>query len=193
MKLRLTILPLTTLLLGAFVLTGCPPKKKLAIEEKPKEEKKVEVDPDAEAKEAEARAKAGDIQIQQDWTEIPNLQNIEFDYDSATLNDSARAALKTNVAIIKKLPKSVVVRVEGHCDSRGTIEYNIALGQRRASAVKSYYATAGIGKSRLDTISFGEERPLCSDEIDSCWARNRRGATKVKNAQAITVKASELK
>ena len=63
----------------------------------------------------------------------------------------------------------------------------------RANAVKAYYATSGIAKSRLDTISFGEERPSCTQETDACWAQNRRGVTKVKNAQALTIKADQLK
>ncbi len=163
----------------------------MAIEEKPKPEVAVatatETAPDLVVPAAD------DIQINQDWTEIPNLQVALFAYDAATLDDTARAVLKNNVAIIKKLPASVVVRIEGHCDDRGTVEYNIALGQRRANAVKAYYATAGIAKSRLDTISFGEERPSCTQETEACWAQNRRGVTKVKNAQALTIKADELK
>ncbi len=182
---------LLSVLLGGFVLTGCPPKKKLAIEEKPAEEVVVE-DPNA-ADAANKQLAPGDIEIMQDWTDVPSLQAVQFDYDSATLNDAARATLKTNVAIIKKLPKTVSVRVEGHCDDRGTVEYNIALGQRRASAVRSYYATAGIAKTRLDTISFGEERPICNEMTDGCWARNRRGATKVKNPTNVIIKAGDLK
>lgn len=191
MKLRSNAWMLVSILMGGFLLTGCPPKKKLAIEEKPADEK---VQEDANATDANSNALApGDIEIMQDWTDVPSLKAIQFGYDSATLDDSARAALKSNVSLIKKLPKTVVVRVEGHCDDRGTVEYNIALGQRRANAVKSYYSTAGIAKNRLDTISFGEERPLCNELTDDCWARNRRGATKVKNAQNIVIKAGDLK
>ncbi len=192
MKNRFSISMLVMFLAAAFALTGCPPKNKLAIDEKAKEEKpaeEVKTDENALSKELQP----GDVQIQQDWTEIPSLQLVPFGYDSANIDDAARAALKANVALIKKLPKTVVVRVEGHCDDRGTVEYNIALGQRRANAVKSYYATAGIAKSRLDTISFGEERPLCNEETDACWARNRRGVTKLKNAEAIVIKADQLK
>ena len=190
MKNRSYTLTLLPILLGAFLMTGCPPKKKLAIDEKPKEEKTEEVTSSTET--ATTAREPGDIEINQDWTEIPNLQMVRFGYDSASLDDAARAALKNNVAIIKKLPKTVTVRVEGHCDDRGTVEYNIALGQRRATAVKSYYATAGVGKSRLETISFGEERPLCNEENESCWAQNRRGATKVKNSSSIVVKQADL-
>ncbi len=191
MKHRMNAWMLISILATAVALTGCPPKKKLAIDEKAKEEQPQE-DANKDANADSNADAANSIQIKQDWTEIPNLQMIQFGYDSATLDDAARSVLKSNVAIIKKLPKTVSVRVEGHCDDRGTVEYNIALGQRRANAVKSYYATAGVAKSRLDTISFGEERPVCNEENDACWARNRRGATKVKNTESITIKNSDL-
>jgi peptidoglycan-associated lipoprotein len=167
------------LVLGIFLVAGCAPKKKLAIDEKPTDVTE-EVNEDATADLA-----AGDMPIGQDWSDIAALSVINFDYDSATLSTANRDTLKTNVATLKKLPSSVSVRVEGHCDDRGTVEYNIALGQRRANAVRSYYVTAGIGKNRIDTISFGEERPICTDATDDCWARNRRGATKVKNKENI--------
>jgi peptidoglycan-associated lipoprotein len=186
-------LSLISISLAVAVLTGCPPKKKMAIDEKAKPEVKVDTTT-VTSTDLETQTPApGDVQINQDWTEIPNLQVALFAYDAAGLDDAARAVLKNNVAIIKKLPTSVVVRIEGHCDDRGTVEYNIALGQRRANAVKAYYATAGISKSRLDTISFGEERPSCTQETDACWAQNRRGVTKVKNAQPLTIKADQLK
>jgi peptidoglycan-associated lipoprotein len=171
-------------------LTGCPPKKKLPIQEKP---------PVAEEKPTDATegedilAAPTDIRITQDWSEIPALQAILFALDSASLDDGGRATLKKNVAILKKLPKSVTIRVEGHCDDRGTIEYNIALGQRRANAIRSYYVTAGLPGARLETISFGEERPVCREASEDCWAKNRRGVTKVKNIEAITIKAGDLK
>ncbi len=100
---------------------------------------------------------------------------------------SAFGTLKDNVATLKKLPGSVQVIVEGYCDERGTIEYNVALGQRRADAVKTYYAHAGIPRSRLSTISYGKERPVCSDSTEECWARNRLGATRVRSDEPVTV------
>ncbi len=182
---RYSSLTVLILLAGSFLMTGCPPKKKMAIEDKPVED--VQVDPDA------TDAAFSDVQIGQDWAEIPALSAVNFDYDSTTLNDSNRAILKTNVAILKKLPASVTFRVEGHCDDRGTIEYNIALGQKRASAVSSFYGTSGISRSRLKTISYGEERPLCTDQNESCWSRNRRGVTTVRNDQPLTVKPETLR
>jgi peptidoglycan-associated lipoprotein len=188
LKTRSLVSFFTFVLLGSLVLTGCPPKKKLAIDQKPKEEVKEESAENADSKPLEP----GEVEITQDWTEIPALQTIRFGYDSASLDEAARQILKANVSIVKKLPNTVTVRVEGHCDDRGTVEYNIALGQRRADAVRSYYATAGIGRARLESISYGEERPVCNFETDECWAQNRRGVTKVKNSQKIRVKPEDL-
>ncbi len=176
--------PIIFALAGVLVLTGCPPKKKLAIEQPPIEEQK------EEAAEQPAEKK---IEITQDWTEIPALEIVKFEFDAAGLSPEAREVLKKNVAILKKLPTTVTVRVEGHCDDRGTVEYNVALGQRRANAVRSFYAKAGLTKARLETISYGEERPMCVEQTDDCWARNRRGVTKVKNKETITLKEEDLK
>ncbi len=176
-------------LVAMLALTGCPPKKPLNIDDK---NAQVEPTPDANA-DANANATASDIQIAQDWTEIPSLEMVHFGYDAAGLDDAGRNALKVNVAILKKLPATVKIRVEGHCDDRGTVEYNIALGQKRANAVRAYYVTTGIPKARIETISFGEERPLCTAATDECWAMNRRGATKVRNASPISVSPDSLK
>ncbi len=173
-------------LIAVLFLTGCPPKKKMAIEDRPKEETPLDDQTNADPA-------AGDVQIGQDWAEIPALTAINFDYDSATLNEANRVTLKTNVAILKKLPATVTFRVEGHTDDRGTVEYNLALGQRRANAVSSFYATAGLSRSRLKTISYGEERPTCSDASDSCWSRNRRAVTTVRNDAPVTIKSDTLK
>ncbi|MFN0118652.1 MAG: OmpA family protein [Elusimicrobiota bacterium] len=190
MKIRSNMFVLFAVVFGMLSLTGCPPKKKLSIDEK-KAEQQDQEEADKDAQDA-AALDADTIKIAQDWTEIPALALAPFAYDSASLDDTGRSALRKNVAILKKLPKSVTVRVEGHCDDRGTIEYNIALGQRRANALRSYYITSGIAKGRIETISFGEERPLCGEQTDACLAQNRRGSTKVRNAQAISVKNSDL-
>lgn len=191
MRVRSNVYILTTILMGMLVLSACPPKKKMPIEEKSQAELDAEAAAAAEAA-ANAALAPGDVRIMQDWTEVPALQAVPFNYDAAQLSDEARAILKKNVTIIKKLPSSVLVRVEGHCDDRGTVEYNIALGERRANTVRAYYQTAGVAKSRLETISFGEERPLCNDQTDDCWARNRRGVTKVRNKETVTIKAKDL-
>ena len=178
-----------SLFVGTLVLTGCPPKKKLAIEDAAQED----VTDEEVAEIDETESTEPNIEISQEWTEIPALQAVTFPYDATKIGADQRRTLKENVVIIKKLPESVTVRIAGHCDERGTIEYNIALGQRRASVVKSFYQTAGIARRRLSTISFGEERPVCSDGSDACFAKNRRAVTKVKNPAPISISPEELR
>jgi peptidoglycan-associated lipoprotein len=94
--------------------------------------------------------------------------------DSAELSEEARGALAKDADWMKKWT-STKVTIEGHCDSRGTSEYNLALGERRSTAVKSYLASLGIGADRISTVSKGKEQPVCTEESESCWQQNRRG------------------
>ena len=101
------------------------------------------------------------------------LGDVRFGYDSFELDGSAREVLGRNVEWLRQNSRSKV-ELEGHCDSRGTVEYNLALGAKRAKAVKDYLTSNGISSDRLSTISYGEELPLCREESETCWARNRR-------------------
>jgi peptidoglycan-associated lipoprotein len=101
------------------------------------------------------------------------LHDIQFNYDSFELDESARQTLQEDANWLKDHPEARV-EIEGHCDNRGTVEYNLALGAKRAAAAKSYLIALGIGRDRLTTISYGEELPLCQEETESCWSRNRR-------------------
>jgi peptidoglycan-associated lipoprotein len=103
---------------------------------------------------------------------------VHFDYDRYDIMDSDRAVLQRQAAWLGKYP-SVRVTVEGHCDERGTREYNLALGARRANAVKEYLVSLGVSAGRLETISYGKERPMCTESSESCWAQNRRGVTTI--------------
>jgi peptidoglycan-associated lipoprotein len=102
------------------------------------------------------------------------LGDVNFGYDSTDLSDEARAVLQKNVEWMKKWA-STKVMVEGHADSRGTNEYNLALGERRADAVRDYLVSLGLATDRLTIVSKGEEQPFCSEETESCWQQNRRG------------------
>jgi len=102
------------------------------------------------------------------------LSDVFFDLDQADLNEASRAALQKDADWMKKW-QSTKVTVEGHCDSRGTTEYNLALGERRAQAVKDYLTGLGIGTDRVLTVSKGKEAPFCTDENEACWSQNRRG------------------
>jgi len=101
---------------------------------------------------------------------------VHFDYDKYDILDSDRTVLQRQAAWLAKYP-AVRVTVEGHCDERGTREYNLALGARRANAVKEYLVSLGVSGGRLETISYGKERPMCTESSEACWAQNRRGVT----------------
>lgn len=101
------------------------------------------------------------------------LKDIYFDFDKYDLKAEARDALKTNADWLKA-NASARVEIEGHCDERGTNEYNLALGAKRAQSAKDYLVTLGISKERLSTISYGEELPVCKDNNEGCWQKNRR-------------------
>jgi peptidoglycan-associated lipoprotein len=102
------------------------------------------------------------------------LTDVFFDYDKAEVKDEGRAALQKNAEWLRRWP-SVKVTVEGHCDSRGTPEYNLALGERRANTVRGYLASLGVPADRIVVVSKGKEQPFCNEENESCWSQNRRG------------------
>jgi len=102
------------------------------------------------------------------------LQDVFFDYDKSTLRDEGRAALQKNTEWLKRWG-STRITIEGHCDSRGTAEYNLALGERRAAATRDYLVSLGIPADRVMAVSKGKEQPFCFQENEDCWQQNRRG------------------
>jgi len=103
---------------------------------------------------------------------------VHFEYDRYNLRDEDRGILQRQAAWLSKYPQ-VRVTVEGHCDERGTREYNLALGARRANAVKEYLVSLGVSSGRVETISYGKERPVCTESDEGCWAQNRRAVTTI--------------
>ncbi len=101
------------------------------------------------------------------------LKDVHFAYDSYELDGNARDVLAANAEWLKENSRART-EIEGHCDERGTVEYNLALGAKRAKAVKDYLVSLGVASERLSTISYGEELPLCRDAGEQCYARNRR-------------------
>lgn len=101
------------------------------------------------------------------------FETVYFDYDKSDIRSDQRAALSKNAQLLSRY-SSVSIRIEGHCDERGTEEYNIALGQRRADAVVNFLTNYGISSSRIRTISFGEMRPVDQGHTETAWAKNRR-------------------
>lgn len=104
---------------------------------------------------------------------IAGLRSINFELDSSTLSQASRQQLAENAEWIKK-NSSATVQIEGHCDNRGSVEYNLALGERRAKSVKNYLVSLGIPTKRLTIISYGEERPLVAGDSEEAYAKNRR-------------------
>jgi len=102
------------------------------------------------------------------------LGDVYFDLDNATIRDEGRAALATNATWLKRWT-STRINIEGHCDERGTAEYNLGLGERRANAVKAYLVELGVPGDRVVIVSKGKEAPFCTESNEACWRQNRRG------------------
>jgi peptidoglycan-associated lipoprotein len=105
---------------------------------------------------------------------LEEVSDAYFDYDSAELRPDARQAIQKDAAFFKQYP-TMRITIEGHCDERGSTEYNLALGQRRANAVMQYLVSVGIPEGRLSATSWGKEKPFCMEATEACYAKNRRG------------------
>lgn len=113
------------------------------------------------------------------------MQEVHFNFDSAELSEEARATLKANAEWLK-VHANAKVQIEGHCDERGTAEYNMALGAKRAHSAMEYLKTLGITVTRMSTISYGEEVPACKQGSEPCWEQNRRARFVVTDAKPIS-------
>lgn len=137
-----------------------------------------------EARERERRAREAAVAVARDaLTDI-----VFFEYDSDEINATAESKLQSKAAVLRANP-GVRIRVEGHCDQRGSTEYNLALGQRRAEAVRAYLINLGIDGSRISTLSYGKERPLVEGEDEDSFARNRRAEFSLTGGTLNTVPA----
>jgi len=148
----------------ALILTGCPAKKKPT--------------PGGEGEAGLGQGDLGSSSLERfkqgmGATEGGPLKDVHFDYDRFDLRQEDRDILQQNAEWLKENP-AAKVEIEGHCDDRGTVEYNLALGAKRAKSVKDYLVSLGTASDRLSTISYGEELPLCHESNEACWARNRR-------------------
>ncbi len=108
-----------------------------------------------------------------EFAENPALADIHFDFDKSAIRPGDAQILDASAGWLKENPKALVL-IEGHCDERGTNEYNLTLGERRAQATRAYLVFRGIAASRMSIISYGEERPTCAQRTEECWAKNRR-------------------
>ena len=103
-----------------------------------------------------------------------NVRDAFFDFNKADIRPDARDALTKDAEFLRSYG-TVHITIEGHCDERGSTEYNLGLGQRRAQAAKNYLVSLGISADRIDTVSWGKERPFCTESNEECWQQNRRG------------------
>jgi len=114
-----------------------------------------------------------------EFTENANLKDVFFDFDKYDIRSNDAKTLDANAAWLKS-HDNMLVLVEGHCDERGTNEYNLALGERRAKATMNYLVAQGVQANRITIISYGEERPVCTEHTEACWAKNRRAHFLIK-------------
>jgi peptidoglycan-associated lipoprotein len=154
---------------GVLVLAGCETKPKPAVDNGP---------PPPVQQETQAAPTSSIIPGSAEDLRVNVGDTVHFDYDKYEVLEADRAVLQRQAAWLGKYP-SVRVTIEGHCDERGTREYNLALGARRANAVKEYLVSLGVSSGRVETISYGKERPMCTESNESCYAQNRRGVTTV--------------
>jgi len=169
----------------SLVMIGCP--KKTVVKEEPsikkEEEAKGTAKEEPAKKEEEVKKEfqrsmvaKNEPGIQGEVFESNLLKDIHFDFDKYDIRPEDGAILRENAALLKKFP-SMKIQVEGHCDERGTIEYNLALGERRANKTKDYLVSLGISAIRISTISYGKEKPLDPGHNEEAWAKNRRAHT----------------
>ena len=185
---------LVALLCLGLILTGCP--KKTGVREEPSIQKEEAARLEAERAAKEAREKElarireeearkareefekslvakKDPGIEGEVFESRLLKDIHFEFDKYDIRPRDAEILKENVALLTKHP-TINLQIEGHCDERGTNEYNLALGERRANSTKKYILSLGISSQRISTISYGEERPLDPSHNEEAWTKNRR-------------------
>ncbi len=108
---------------------------------------------------------------------------VHFDYDKYDIRPGDQAILQKQAAWLARYP-NVRVTIEGHADERGTREYNLALGARRANSIREYLVSLGTASARLETVSYGKERPICTESNETCWAQNRRGVSVIASGAA---------
>ena len=154
---------------GVLMLAGCESKPKPAVDNGP---------PPPAQQETQAAPTSSIIPGSAEDLRVNVGDTVHFDYDKYEILEADRAVLQRQAAWLGKYP-SVRVTIEGHCDERGTREYNLALGARRANAVKEYLVSLGVSAGRVETISYGKERPMCTESNESCYAQNRRGVTTI--------------
>ncbi len=149
--------------------TGCAGKKKPVQQTTTTTQRALETKPAPAPKIQEPPRQVQETGVPADL----RFETVYFDFDRSDIRSDQRATINRNAELLNRY-KTVRIQIEGHCDERGTNEYNLALGQRRADAAKQYLVEYGIASSRISTVSYGEERPVATGHNESAWSRNRR-------------------
>ena len=161
-RIGLLLLGMTLLMLYA---AGCGKKPQPAVSEKPAPAEQ----PKAEPQDTTTKMPTGEVTEEA----ATAFQKIYFDFDRYFIREDAKPALENNAKMLKQNP-NLRILIEGHCDERGTVEYNLALGERRAAAARQYLMDLGIDGSRISTVSYGKERPIAFGHDEASWQQNRR-------------------
>lgn len=136
----------------------------------------------AKADPSSAGRQIEEIRAEQTASAAAGLRDVFFAYDSFSISDEGRQALARDAEWIR-MNSAAQLKIEGHCDERGTSAYNLVLGEKRAKAVRNYLVELGVGANRLAVVSYGKERPFCHEHAESCYAQNRRGHVVVKTGK----------
>ena len=183
-------LVLTLVIFVGFLAPSCGKKEIKTQPVMSEDEARRRAEEEARKREQERQAAIREEQLREDQLreesqrsqstrEMFENEDILFEFDSASLSVEAQEILRAKAAWLRENPRARVI-IEGHCDERGTNEYNLALGDRRAFSAKSFLVDLGIDESRLTTISYGEEKPIASGSTEEAWAKNRRAHFVIK-------------
>ncbi len=158
---------------AALSLWGCPKKPEEATQPATRPAAAEAQKGTAQSATSPSTEKAEEPKAERSAEAQEGLRPIYFDFDKSNIRDDVKPVMKANADWLKANPK-VRIKIEGNCDERGTIEYNQALGQRRAASAKRYLTDLGVSARRISLISYGKEKPLCTDHTEDCWQKNRR-------------------
>ena len=173
---RKSMLYLTfVLLVGLVLLWGCPKKTETATssEAQPQTMKSASQTVTSDGMQSQTQTMKSEESNEKGGVTAKGLKPVYFDFDKSFIRADAKAVMKVNVEWLKANAKTKI-KIEGNCDERGTKEYNQALGQRRAANAKKYLTDMGISASRISLISYGKEKPICTESTEECWQKNRR-------------------
>lgn len=187
---KLLVILLTLLVLNSLILAGCSQKKVAPSQEgaaisqdqaDPTKDERLKLQSKDDVRKIPGEsiterdlAKVQSQDIESSIREIQSkLKDVYFEYDRYDITENSKAVVKELSQILSK-NKNIKVIIEGHCDERGTNEYNLGLGDRRTHAVKNYLMSLGIPSKSIETVSYGEEKPVCKENNETCWSKNRR-------------------